>query len=71
MGTISKSREEPAPAHHGVFYSDDAVGNPGTSKDKKQIIAGTPFKHLMRIFFFFFGFLGPHSLHMEVPRLGV
>ena len=22
-------------------------------------------------FFFFFGFLGPHSWHMEVPRLGL
>ena len=22
-------------------------------------------------FFFFFGFLGPHLWHMEVPRLGV
>ena len=23
------------------------------------------------LFFFFFGFLGPHPRHMEVPRLGV
>ena len=27
--------------------------------------------HFGNFFFFFFAFLGPHPLHMEVPRLGV
>ena len=36
-----------------------------------EMLADLSLDAILKIIFFFLSFLGPHSQHMEVPRLGV